>query len=86
MIFYLFFIFLFLFLFSAGLTGKVGRVGQVGFPSFPDWVGHGLSYVGRVGSSTSFFFIFLPASVLDTSVLTDHGSDGFKHGSDWSRS
>jgi hypothetical protein len=35
----------------------------------------------QVGSSTSFFQIFLSASVLDLSVLTDHGSDGFEHGS-----
>jgi hypothetical protein len=38
-------------------------------------------WTGRVGSSTSFFQIFLPASVLDPSVLTGHESDGFKHGS-----
>jgi hypothetical protein len=42
-------------------------------------VGTGLK---RVGSSTYFFQIFLPAPVLDPPVLTGHGSDGFEHGSD----
>jgi hypothetical protein len=48
-----------------------------------DRVGTGLK---RVGSSTSFFQKFLPAPVLDPPVLTGHGSDGFEHGSDLTRS
>jgi hypothetical protein len=62
--------------------GRVRRlkwVGSDGFDSRVSWVGTGLK---RVGFSTSFFQIFLPAYVLDPPVLTGHGSDGFEYGSD----
>jgi hypothetical protein len=39
--------------------------------------------MGRIGSGLArfFFLIFLPASVLDLSVLTDHKFDGLDYGS-----
>jgi hypothetical protein len=53
-----------------------------GLHGFPGSDYHGLDGTGRVGtgpkrvgSSTDFFQIFLPTSVLDPSVLTDHGSE-----------
>jgi hypothetical protein len=70
-----------------GWTGKVGRVGRVWFPGFPGrarvrtgWTGRVGTGLKRVGSSTGFFQIFLPASVLNPPVLTGHESDRFEHG------
>jgi hypothetical protein len=49
---------------------------------------HGLGRSGRIGTGPNgsglarvFFEIFLPASVLNPSVLTGYGFDGLDHGS-----
>jgi hypothetical protein len=59
---------------SDGLDSRVG--------SGTDMTG----WTGQVGSNTSFFQIFLSVHVLDPSILMDHGSDEFEHGSRrWTR-
>jgi hypothetical protein len=68
--------------------GRVGWVKWVGSDMLDSRIGSGTDYDGLDGSGIArvFFQIFLHAPVLDPSVLTDHGSDGFEHGSGWDRS